>query len=330
VNNTAEINHVFLKSIIERFGVAQIEDFYSSSIFYEYLDSLDNPIGNNIWGRVFRKEIINGNFFYNNKFINDVLLPQVFNILNQNDFDLISIPVGFLPIRRFNAISILGEKNEKAILMDISLGWFLDRLFKMYLIYTYWDVIPRISDKYKKTDFETGLKYLVESITIYDKDKHVYIDEICNMTSVFDDSIYGFSIRTQIFILLHEYSHFILQHFDKSEIIKYNLNNEISQSGFSYNLNQEFEADENSFKHILRNINDIDDLKGYTISLGVFFNILDLFETNNGKPTTHPPSFKRWEMLKYLINLLDNVIDSRFINRIEYPFQRLKTVPNTQ
>ena len=261
--------------------------------------------------------------------------------------------IGTLPSGRINAISMqMSQSKEHLIILESGLFMFCDIISDIvsnFIPYTKTKdgFIFNINDSMINNKIENQRKLLdifKESIIAY-----LTSNEIAPLASVFRDrTSYAYSLMLsssmKYFILGHEYSHILRNHFGKAKVVEYTLgNNEIK-----YDWNDEYQADQDGLL-IMQNTKSkerVYDLEINYLGPEIFFSFIEIIEDgvallgdqqNKHNPRgSHPPSNLRKKALRDFVGkkygadkilgafMIDKVIHSLWNDNIRYTISKNK------
>ena len=226
--------------------------------------------------------------------------------------------IGTLPSGRINAISMqISQSDEHLIILESGLFMFCDIISDVvsnFIPYmeTEDGFVFNINDDMINSKIKNQEKLLgvfKESIVAY-----LTSNEIAPLTSVLKDKTshaYSLMLSSSMkyFILGHEYSHILRNHFHKAKVVEYAL----GSSETKYDWNDEYQADQDGLL-IMQNTKSkerIYDLRINYLGPELFFSFIDIIEdgvvllgNQNGKHNprgSHPPSNLRKNMLREFI-----------------------------
>lgn len=253
----------------------------------------------------------------------------------ENNYEIASIPVGTLPTNDFNASAIKTDNGERVIVLNSGIVVFMSEVINSFLgtlstsflspLWTFNEAAVRIIQS--TTAFSSGAAKFGLTQT----------PTFTNPELIMASGSIGDTAR--IFILAHEYGHFLLGHFDDSITkVRQLIPNSTSHPIEFYiqQQEQEFEADVKGFELCIEWCKKTHN-GNYQIaylSIILAFHLINLIEINttiSDEALTHPPSSLRRkkfediyfdnfdEEIKSEINYLDD-----FMNKIIYYMEKLK------
>jgi hypothetical protein len=258
-------------------------------------DELDKAV------EVFR-EVHSPSLYFRGGFI-EALRRVSLAMLEQHRGQLENIPVGCLPTRILNAAAFQTTRGGAVIVLDQGVIFQLAMLVRSYFAYYTWNAPDRYAAgepycrDHSRTAFGLTIQHLAAYVAAGDWEELRKITTWkCPSLPVFDQLVEMFAFGIEIFIMLHEFGHVVLNHFSSCALLPARLQPAGNVTVYTNSQLQEFEADEFAFKHFSGAGARPTDVAFNCGLLFHFFHLAEQIQPPNVR--THPPALARWERIK--------------------------------
>jgi hypothetical protein len=215
------------------------------------------------------------------------------------------IPVGCLPTRILNAAAIQTPRGGAVIVLDQGVILHLGLLVRSYFAYYTWNAPDRWAAgepycrDHSRDDFGRTIQHLAAHCATGDLEYLRRITTLkCPSLKTYDQLVETFGMGIEIFIMLHEFGHVVLNHLSTSAPVSLIAEPAGEVTLYTNSELQEFATDEFAFRHYSQALRRPADVAFCCGLLFHFFHLAELIAPP--KVRTHPPPLARWERIKSL------------------------------
>lgn len=263
-------------------------------------DELDKAV------EVFR-EVHSPSLYFRGNFI-DTIRRVALESLKPYRRQLEGIPVGCLPTGILNATAFQTPRGGAVIVLDQGVFFQLGMLVRCYFAYYTWNAPDHYAGgepychDHSRAAFGLTIQQLAAYVATGDLDELRKITTWkCPSLPVYDQLVEVFAFGIELFIMVHEFGHVVLNHFLTCTPHPLRLQPAGEVTLYRNSELQEFEADEFAFRHLpTAGLRPTD----VAFSCGLLLNFFHLAELiRPPQIRTHPPALARWERIKSLAPL---------------------------